>query len=200
MLDHVSQEWQSAEMTAAFPLQWPVDKPRNRRPTRSRFNVTFVSARDGLLEEIRMLKGTLPVISTNIELRRDGLPYAGRAEPNDSGVAVYFQLGNRPMCFACDRWDCVKDNMQAIRHTIAALRGIDRWGSGDMVEQAFRGFVALPPASTPHVILGVDANAGRAEVERAFRSKVKQAHPDCGGSNEQMTELLEAKKNMLSRT
>jgi hypothetical protein len=48
------------------------------------------------------------------------------------------------MCFACDRWDSVADNVQAIRKTIEALRGIERWGTGDMVQRAFAGFVALP--------------------------------------------------------
>jgi hypothetical protein len=31
------------------------------------------------------------------------------------------------MCFACDRWDSVGDNVYAITKTIKALRGIERW-------------------------------------------------------------------------
>jgi hypothetical protein len=39
------------------------------------------------------------------------------------------------MCLACDRWDKVQDNIYAIAMTIEPLRGIERWGSGSMVEQ-----------------------------------------------------------------
>jgi len=186
-------------MNTAFPLHWPAGKPRLRRPNRSRFNVGFASARDGVLHEIELLGGTSPIISTNVELRQDGIPYAGRSEPEDSAVAVYFQIGNQPMCFACDRWDLVKDNLQAIRHTICALRGIERWGTGDMVEQAFQGFRALPASASSESILGVNAGASIADIESAFRNKAKTAHPDCGGSTQQMQELLAAKEQLICR-
>lgn len=53
------------------------------------------------------------------------------------------------MCFACEKWQDVYGNIYAIGKTIEALRGIERWGTGDMVEQAFTGFVALPPRNLP---------------------------------------------------
>ena len=62
----------------AFPLSWPSGKPRTRNPQRSRFDVNFTFARDELLKEIRLLGGRLPILSSNIPLRRDGLPYAGQ--------------------------------------------------------------------------------------------------------------------------
>lgn len=88
-------------------------------------------------------------------MRQDGFPYPKQALPADKGVAIYFTLNSRQMCFACDRWDKVQDNIYAIAMTIEALRGIERWGSGSMVEQAFTGFVALPAPKSPHDILGV---------------------------------------------
>jgi len=57
------------------------------------------------------------------------------------------------MCLACDRWDKVQDNIYAIAMTIEPLRGIERWGSGSMVEQAFTGFFALPAPKSPWEIL-----------------------------------------------
>lgn len=183
-------------MTEAFPLHWPAGKPRNRYPQRSRFDVTFALARDSLLREIRMLGGTLPVLSTNIPLRNDGLPYANHRQPEDKGVAVYFTLRGNPMCFACDRWDSVADNVQAIRKTIEALRGIERWGSGSMVEQAFTGFMALPGTS-PWDILGVPRTATREQIEVAYRQKARAAHPDNGGNHEAMTRLNLAREEAL---
>jgi hypothetical protein len=48
--------------------------------------------RVALLNEIKLLGGRLPVISTNVRLRRDGLPYANDHVPDDKGAAVYFQF------------------------------------------------------------------------------------------------------------
>tara|TARA_B100001123_G_scaffold390883_1_gene468824 strand:+ start:231 stop:797 length:567 start_codon:yes stop_codon:yes gene_type:complete len=169
----------------AYPLQWP-NRPRTPRPQRSRFDVQSGYARDCLVDEIRRLGGKNVVISTNIKLRQDGLPYASAKEPDDSGVAVYFQYKGQSMCFACDKWDLVRDNMQAIRKTIEALRGIERWGTGEMVQQAFNGFALLeaPRSVLWHEVLGVSKLADQFEVKTAYRQKLKETHPDTGGSAE----------------
>lgn len=186
-------------MTEAFPLQWPVGKPRTQFPERARFDVSQDRAQTGIINEIRRLGGIMPVISTNIELRRDGLPYANRRAPADKGVAVYFTLRGQQMCFACDRWDEIKDNMQAIHKTIEALRGIERWGSGDMVQQAFTGFVALPSQENPWDVLGLKPGAGIDEIEAAFREKARFGHPDKGGSTEAMQRLNDARARLKGR-
>ncbi len=100
-------------MTEAYPLQWPDHRPRAKRRERARFDTTQHIAQLSLLNEIRRLGGTHSVISTNLQLRNDGMPYASRRAPDDPGVAVYFSYKDRPVCFACDRWDRVQDNMPA---------------------------------------------------------------------------------------
>ena len=138
-------------MSEAYPLQWPAGKPRTpkHKTERSRFATSFAKARDSLIDEMRMLgakPGTV-VISTNITLRRDGLPYANQAEPTDSGGAVYwFSSDEKQMAIACDRWDKVGDNLHAISLTIQAMRGMARWGSTQMISAIFSGFEALPPS------------------------------------------------------
>lgn len=180
----------------AYPLSWPVGKLRTKNPQRSRFEVTFANARDEIVREVKLLGGSLPVLSTNIPLKRDGFPYAGQKEPTDTGVAVYFVLKKQQFCFACDRWDKVGDNLRAIRHTIAALRGIERWGTGDMVQQAFTGFVALPSQDNPYDVLGVKANASPEEIEASYKQKAKLLHPDVGGSQEAMQKLNDARNRL----
>lgn len=186
------------EAAEAHPLAWPTGKPR-LKPQRSRFDVSFAKARDELIHEIQLLGGRLPVLSTNIELRRDGLPYAGQKEPDDRGAAVYFTFKNQQFCFCCDRWDKVGDNIQAIRRTIAALRGIERWGTGDMVQQAFTGFVALPSQDNPYDVLGVKPTATEEEIEASYRQKVKICHPDAGGDPEAFRRLTEARRKLKGK-
>lgn len=180
-------------MNEAYPLQWPAGRGRQGRRERSRFNVSFAKARDELFNELRLMNTRLPVLSTNVSLRRDGLPYANQPEPDDPGVAVYFSWKDRQMAFSCDRWDRVRDNVQAIRHTIAALRGLDRWGTGDMVEAAFTGFEALPPPSW-RADLGLTDNSSLADAERSYRTQARSAHPDAGGSEDAMMRLNAAIK------
>jgi hypothetical protein len=72
------------------------------------------------------------------------------------------------MCFACDKWDQVHDNIYAVGNTIEALHGIERWGTDDTVEQAFTGFAALPSPKVPHALLGIiprrDARGNRRRI------------------------------------
>lgn len=189
-------------MTAeAFPLAWPHGWKRNRHAKRSRFRCTFAKVRDELVAEIKRLGGSYIVLSTNIPLKRDGMPYANRAEPSDSGVAVYFFRRGKQMVFACDKWDRVQDNMRAIQHTIKALRGAERWGASDMMERAYAAFESLPPPTRATAdcwqILGVCAGASPDEITRAYHQKAMRAHPDTGGSEGAMIQLNQARDDAI---
>ncbi|WP_438391139.1 hypothetical protein [Caballeronia sp. DA-9] len=179
----------------AYPLQWPTGRKRteSHRRSRARFESTFAVARDELIAEVRRLGGRNLVISTNIPLRQDGLPYASYRKIEDEGVAVYFTYEGQPMSFACDRWDRVEHNMQAIVKTIDALRGIARWGTGDMMKAAFTGFTALPaPNAHPtwRDVLAVSASESNLDVvRRHYRLAASVNHPDKGGSHEVMARL-----------
>jgi hypothetical protein len=186
-------------MTDAFPLHWPVGWPRTPRPQRARFDTNFSAARDGLLDELRRLKASQIVISSNLELRRDGLPKAQRRQPDDCGVAVYFLLNGHPQCIPSDKWNCIEDNLQAVRLTVAALRGLERWGAKEMVTAAFRGFAALPEGGNRSwwEVLGVGMNAQEADIRAAFVRLARIAHPDAGGSHEAFVELQKAYEDAL---
>lgn len=196
----------STDVTA-YPLSWPLGRERTPRADRKisdfgqrerttsawkqlqRLSVSQALTR--LHREIAAFtRGGRPwridpaqvVVSTNVRTRRDGLPYSGEREPDDPGVAVYFQLDGEAYCLACDRWTRVADNLAAIAAHLGALRGIERWGVGDL-RQAFAGYTALPaPSGQPwHEVLGVAADARRTEIDAAYRRRRSEAHPDRGG-------------------
>ena len=188
-------------MTEAYPLQWPAGRPRTHYPAQSKFGVRTIDQAVRLVrEEIRRLKGGSAVISSNMRLRLDGLPYSNQAQPQDKGVSVFFSYNDRSMCFSCDRWDKVQDNIYAIAKTIEALRGIERWGSGDMMQQAFTGFVALPPQESAWYILGIKENASINEIEAAYKAKAKTEHPDAGGSTKRFQRVRGAYERLMNRT
>lgn len=184
-----------------YPLYWPPGWPRTEDPQRARFNTSGESARNILFNELRLLGATNIVISSNAQLRRDGLPYVGQ-RLDDCGVAVYFDLNGENQCVPCDKWSRLDDNIQAVRKTIEALRGLERWGAKEMVNAAFRGFKALPGAievgeATVRVwweVLQVDPKADWEVISSAFRQLAKKTHPDSGGNSYAFQEVQRAFK------
>jgi len=193
---------------SAYPLSWP--SGWKRTPGYSRiwgaFDGTLDQVRTALLKEIDLLAlGNLEsrtrtvrnsvVISTNMPLRRDGEVNASAREPVDPGVAVYFTRNKKPVCLACDKYDRVWKNMRAIQKTIEALRGIERWGSSQLLDRAFEGFTALPERTGPSCwdILGIPPGSNEEQIVTAWRSKAKEHHPDSGGSHDAMSALNAAK-------
>lgn len=188
----------------AFPLAWPEGRERTPSYKRqsSKFDCTFTQARDGLGAEIQRLGGRYPVLSTNLPLNLSGLPYANKGEPADPGVAVYFEYKGKGMCFACDRWTKVKDNIRAIEKTIEAMRGIQRWGTGEMLDRAINAFQALaaPAAKRPwREVLGLQQHRAidRDTIEQARRYLAKTHHPDKGGDPARMAEINAARDEAL---
>jgi hypothetical protein len=151
-------------------------------------------------EQVRLLSGTEVVISSNLPLRRDGMPYARETGIRDFGAAVYFNLNKRPVVFACDRWDSIAANVRAIAKTVEALRGIERWGSGDMARQAFTGFVALPPIQQWWQVLEVPSTATQAQIEDAYRRLASAHHPDkLNGDADLMARINRARDQAMER-
>jgi hypothetical protein len=179
-----------------FPLSWPTGWTRTGAKKRSQFRTTFGKARDELFRELKLLgvNDWNVILSSNIPVRRDGLPYAGQANPEDPGIAVYFRYKEKPMVFACDTYISAVDNLWAITKSIEALRGIKRWGASDMLERSFTGFQALPPARTSNwwEVLGVPRTSTYEQVSDAWKKLAKIHHPDKGGSEAEMSRLNRA--------
>jgi hypothetical protein len=194
----------------AYPLHWPLGRPRarsrdhaqfgttGRSHSRSRQQLTVAESRSRLQDELDRLGAREVILSTNLELRLDGAPRSGQADPGDPGAALYFKLKGRDTVLACDKWDRVADNIAAIAKHIEALRGIERWGVGT-IEQAFAGYQALPAPEQWWQVLGLTESATRAEIVVAYRQLASKAHPDTGGSNAAMARLNAARDDALRR-
>lgn len=187
----------------AYPLNWPSGwkKTSYRKP--SKFKTSFAIARDQLFHELKLMgvQNTFHqkriVLSTNVPLRRDGLPLAGQSNPKDPGVAVYFRYKEKDMVFACDTYLKVEENLYAITKTIEAIRGIQRWGASDMMERSFTGFEALPaPAQSVKKewwdVLCVRRDSSHEVIRAAYLRLAKDNHPDRGGNEARMAELNKA--------
>ena len=190
-----------------YPLDWPSTEPRtpSHLRTRSRFDVSQARAARELLHELERMGADDVVLSTNIELRLDGLPYSNRRPPVDPGVACFWEVDGDQFAMACDTYRDVRSNIRAIGKTVEALRSIERHGSRALRDRAFRGFAQLPASITtpaprswrevleiPH---GVIVPSGK--VEARYRDLAKKRHPDAGGTVEAMAELNRARREAL---
>lgn len=218
------------QTTEAYPLCWPAGWPRTPRglikrahfnkrefragsqPGTGYYQKRELSVYDGaqrVIAELNMLGARMPVVSSNVELRRDGLPYSGRKPPEDSGVAVYWSTakGER-RCIAVDRYDRVADNLAAIASTLEAFRTVERHGGAQVIDRAFTGFRAIPNLDAPRhwrVVLDVDKierdlgePIDRFWLEKQYRSLAHERHPDKGGTDAAMAELNRARDEALS--
>lgn len=188
-------------MYESFPLHWPTGREKTksyqRRP--APFKITMAKARNSLLHQLKKMGATSIVISSNIKTyTRAGqeIMYAdqGRAK-EDPGVAVYYLWKSEQYSLACDKWNNVCDNLQALNKTVEAIRGIERWGSGEMMKAAFAGFKALPEAEKKKPwweVLGISINSTGEEIKTAYRAKAMQHHPDRGGDRAKFIEVTEA--------
>lgn len=188
-----------SEVKESYPLSWPASWPRTNSWSKkqSKFKVkSFAVARDLLMDELRRFGARDIILSTNIPLRLDGLPYSGYRQPDDKGVAIYFTLKGKKMVFACDLWLKIEDNIHAIASTIDALRGIQRWGSSELLERAFTGFTALPPAPPAKRhwsdVLQVQSIATTESIVAQVQALRRINHPDRGGSHAVMSAINNA--------
>lgn len=177
----------TGQVDQRYPLVWPAGWPRTPRHARtwSPFkNMTTDKCFRELMDELNRLGARKIIISSNLKLRQDGMPYSQQPRNDDEGIAVYFTRKGVAMSLACDKFYKREENMRAIAKTIDAIRGIERWGSSDMMERAFTGFAQLAaPADVRQwwQVLGVDEWAVAGDVRLAYQRLRSKHHPDNQG-------------------
>jgi len=192
------------ETYEAYPLAWPEGWPRTpmHRRGSSRFgkNLGFSQVRE-LQRELKLLGASKVVISSNVPIRNDGLPYASESKRryDDPGVAVYFMLKGKQLSMARDKYYTPWENIRSLVLTIDGLRSMERHGGSTMMDRAFSGFTALPKPGGAEwwEVLQVPRASSRAIVEVKFRELARERHPDQGGSDDQMAELNRARAQAL---
>jgi hypothetical protein len=196
------------------PLTWPEGWKRTPAADRtwSRFGkkresgwgmnqISVAVAVDTAMDELRMMGfgDWQCILSTNLILRLDGLPRSDQRDPQDPGASLWWRNDQDEQfrVIAIDRYARVADNIYAIGKTLEAMRGIERWGGGEILERTFTGFVALPsPESAggldPHVVIGAKPSDTYDSKVLSYKKALSAAHPDKGGSSERFHSVREA--------
>lgn len=192
-------------ITEAYPLQYPVGWKRTQNPTHSRFGSwndkpSIHHATQKIIDEMRLFGGSGLIISTDLKLRRDGLPYSSQRQPDDQGVAVYFTFQNEQKVIACDSFSKIGCNLWAIAKTIEAMRGIDRWGCSEIITKAFTGFTALPESTGREWwrVLEIEPISTYDEIKSAYRRLAKKYHPDIAGDDTHFKKIKDAYEEAMN--
>lgn len=198
-----------------YPLTWPANFPRTAYRKANGFakkgdhgmqSLTTHQAYMRVLKEAsaftrnkqvwRLNPDTL-IVSSNLRVRRsDHMPESAQKHPLDPGVAVYFELDKQSYCLPCDKWDTVAGNLAAIAAHLNAIRGIERWGVGDLRAQ-FAGFQSLPDPNRIiwRDVFGYDAKNGPPtfiQLNSLFKELRSKHHPDKGGNAQEFDRVMKA--------
>lgn len=187
-------------MTGRYPLDWPMGWPRtsNPWPAGNKFgNNSIWKAARGLHAELERMGAEDINLSSDLQLRNDGMPRSSQSVPRDTGVAIYFTRDGEKLVIACDIYNRCEDNIRAIALIIESMRRIERYGGDKMMKRAFTGFTAIegPDAIRKEAwweVLGVIETTRQEVVERVYKILAKKAHPDAGGSADEMARLNKA--------
>lgn len=189
----------------AYPLSWPWGWPRKESWQRSssQYQVEFAKARDHLARELRLSHARDVVISSNVPLRRDGLPLANMRQPDDPGVAVYWTARGKkgepaPRVIACDVWRTVRENIRAVGLAVEAIRSLERTGATEILERAYAGFARLPAPPEHWQLLGLMRGASRDALTTRYRELARIHHPDHGGDSALMAAINDAHRLALA--
>jgi hypothetical protein len=187
-----------------YPLVWPEGVPRTSRPVSGQFKTSLSRAIENVEDSLRRFAADSNQRITDIQITRMTAPLPG-AQPADKGVAVWFTWDGEQRCIPVDRYDRLEGNAQAIHHIIEARRSELLHGGMTTVRQSFKGFTALPPpeGSPPrkpwHMVLGVPPSASPAEIDAAWKAKMRIAHPNAGGSAPAVHLLNQAREEGKTR-
>ncbi len=166
-----------------------------------------------LRQELTRIHATDVVLEAGFnetQLRNDDYPRAD-AKPSHPRVRLTFKKGGKlAMSMTCGGTTNWWYNVHLIAASLERMRALDRYGCIQSDEQ-YRGFASLPPGVSVPVhewasvesacrylsTVGGGVYMGEqpdAEIlDRLYSLAAKRAHPDAGGSNEQMAKVNRAR-------
>ena len=185
-------------MNLIRPLAWPAQVPRTRERRNGRFAIdggylTVSSALDRLEQELARMGATRVEVCADFDSGRGGKVSRTEARGADPGVVVAFERGGKRYELPCDTYtvgfygpSALAQNIAAVAAHLEAIRAVERHGVAT-VDQLMGAFQALPAPAGWRELLGSPATLEEAEAN--YRRLARTAHPDAGGSDDEMARL-----------
>lgn len=155
-------------------LCWPDTKPRAAHRTGSPFKSEAAKAAQGIQYEMERWRIRSWILSRNNQ----------RLFAGDPAAALWWldRKGDLRV-LACDKYVKLADNLHAIELTLAAMRGLERWGAYTAEQAAEGARLALPPPESAAPdwrtllgsISGLAPDKQLVLCEHAYRSMSREA-------------------------
>lgn len=130
-------------------------------------------------------------------LRRIGERFVEDADVDGTRVAFYLPERDVALTFDVHAYFAIRDDEDGLTHVILCEhempgRHLGRRLPFEVPDVHLDPEPATAPVTAAFDTLGLPASADEESVERAYRAKVKETHPDQGGSREAFSEVREA--------
>ncbi|MFC6757911.1 MULTISPECIES: J domain-containing protein [Haloarcula] len=189
-------------------VDWPAGFERTdpeQRDTNGKYRVSLHEAVDELAVELDRLDVDDWRLETAMrhQSRNPNYPYANQSEPADSSVVLRWSMDGEQFAVACDAYSRVRDNVRTVGLYVREKRKMEArpvtTGESEFANARLPSGEdgAIVTDRSAHEVLGVDRDATPSEIRRAFRERVKEAHPDHGGSEAELQNVREAREVLL---
>lgn len=117
---------------------------------------------------------------------------AWRQSEADRTVRLTYVKNGKPVELIMGKQKRAVDNLRVLYLAIESMRLNEKRGIGEVLESAYLQLAASVAVTDPYDALEIRENASLEVAEAAYRAKVRNLHPDAGGSDDQMKLLNHA--------
>ena len=107
-------------------------------------------------------------------------------------VTLTYVLRGRTIHLTMGKQNRAVDNLRVLYLAVEAMRLNERRGISDVLESAYLQLAAPSEAIDPYELLEIRPDTSLEVAEAAYKAKVRNIHPDRGGSSEHMKALNRA--------
>jgi hypothetical protein len=117
---------------------------------------------------------------------------AWRQSEADRTVKLTYVKHGKPITLLMGKQNRAVDNLRVLYLAVEAMRLNEKRGIGEVIESAYLQLAAPTQARDPYELLDLRPDASLEVAEAVYKAKVRNIHPDKGGSTEQMKVLNKA--------
>jgi len=124
---------------------------------------------------------------------------AWQQSERDRTIQLTYVKNGKPVTLVMGKQNRAVDNLRVVYLAVEAMRLNERRGISDVLESAYLQLAAPTEAIDPYELLEIRPDASLEVAEAAYKAKVRNVHPDRGGSSEHMKALNRAIDEMRKK-
>ncbi len=124
---------------------------------------------------------------------------AWQQSERDRTIQLTYVKNGKPVTLVMGKQNRAVDNLRVVYLAVEAMRLNERRGISDVLESAYLQLAAPTEAIDAYELLEIRPDTSLEVAEAAYKAKVRNVHPDRGGSSEHMKALNRAIDEMRKK-